>query len=272
MVGIIGIIASLTVLGLSLVVTRIATTALSLTGLSWEAAKFQARSAFTGTGFTTREAETVVNHPVRRRIIMWLMVARSAGLVSIIISLILSFGSSGEDGESRLLRLLWLVAGVLVLWIVARSRFIERWMRKVIHRALDRWTDLVVRDYNYLLNLSGHYSVSELNIEEQDWLADKKISDCQLRDEGILVLGIYRGDGSYVGAPTADTKIFADDTLILYGHSDVLKNLDQRQAGVAGETEHRNAISEQKKREEEQARKDEEYRKKKETGAKKSGR
>jgi hypothetical protein len=65
MVGIVGIIASLTVLGLSLIITRIATTALSLTGLSWEAARFQARSAFTGTGFTTTEAERVVDHPVR---------------------------------------------------------------------------------------------------------------------------------------------------------------------------------------------------------------
>ena len=71
MVGIVGVIASLTVLGLSLVITRIATTALSLTGLSWEAAKFQARSAFTGTGFTTSEAERVVDHPVRRRVIVY---------------------------------------------------------------------------------------------------------------------------------------------------------------------------------------------------------
>jgi len=46
MAGIIGIIASLTVLGLSLVITRLATVSLNLTGLSWETAKFQARSAF----------------------------------------------------------------------------------------------------------------------------------------------------------------------------------------------------------------------------------
>ncbi|MFO7970268.1 MAG: hypothetical protein R6U40_00800 [Desulfobacterales bacterium] len=50
MAGIIGIIASLTVLGLSLVITRLATVSLNLTGLSWETAKFQARSAFTGNG------------------------------------------------------------------------------------------------------------------------------------------------------------------------------------------------------------------------------
>mgnify|MGYP001044033985 CR=1 FL=1 len=47
MVGIIGIVAFIIVLGLSLLVTRVATVALSMTGLSHQVAKFQARSAFT---------------------------------------------------------------------------------------------------------------------------------------------------------------------------------------------------------------------------------
>lgn len=63
MLGVIGVIAFLIVLTLSLVITRIATVALTMTGLSSEAAEFQARSAFTGTGFTTAEAEKIVNHP-----------------------------------------------------------------------------------------------------------------------------------------------------------------------------------------------------------------
>lgn len=96
MLPVVGIVALLTVLGLSLLVTRIATTALTLTGLSREAARFQARSAFTGTGFTTGEAEKVVRHPVRRQVIAVLMVTRSAGLVTIVISLILSLTSGAE--------------------------------------------------------------------------------------------------------------------------------------------------------------------------------
>ena len=42
---------------LTLLINHIATVALSLTGLSREVARFQARSAFTGVGFTTNEAE-----------------------------------------------------------------------------------------------------------------------------------------------------------------------------------------------------------------------
>lgn len=64
------IVSLLIVLTLSILVTRIATVALAHTGLSRESAKFQARSAFTGVGFTTNESEKVVNHPIRRRILL----------------------------------------------------------------------------------------------------------------------------------------------------------------------------------------------------------
>ena len=139
MLGIVGIIAFLTVLGLSLFITRLATIALTYTGLSWEAARFQARFAFTGTGFTTSEAERVVDHPVRRRIIMLLMIARSAGVVSIIISLILSFGGYQSD-LGRLYRLLWIIGGVAVLLAAAgrddRAGHLSR--RRRLHRHSQR--------------------------------------------------------------------------------------------------------------------------------------
>ncbi|TWT47604.1 hypothetical protein [Botrimarina hoheduenensis] len=69
----IGVLSLLVALTLSLLITRVAAMALMFTGLSREAAKFQARSAFTGVGYTTQESERTVNHPVRRRIIMALM-------------------------------------------------------------------------------------------------------------------------------------------------------------------------------------------------------
>ena len=48
------------ILLISLLVVRIASVALVHTGLGREAARFQARSAFTGAGYTTSEAESVV--------------------------------------------------------------------------------------------------------------------------------------------------------------------------------------------------------------------
>lgn len=76
----ISIVTLLIVLTLSILLTRIATVALTHTGLSRESAKFQARSAFTGVGFTTSESEKVVNHPIRRRILLMLMLLGNAGI------------------------------------------------------------------------------------------------------------------------------------------------------------------------------------------------
>ena len=53
----------------SFIVVRIGGFALQLTGIEPEIARFQALSAFSGTGFTTREAERVAGHKTRRRIV-----------------------------------------------------------------------------------------------------------------------------------------------------------------------------------------------------------
>ncbi len=86
-----GLASVFVVVLVSLVITRVATVALSLTGMSREAARFQARSAFFGVGFTTTEAESVMGHPVRRRIVMLLMVIGSAGIAGVIASVVVSF-------------------------------------------------------------------------------------------------------------------------------------------------------------------------------------
>lgn len=263
MIGIIGIISLLTVLTLSLVLTRIATIALSLTGLSWETSRFQARSALTGTGFTTSETEKVVNHPVRRRIILILMVLRSAGLMTIIISLIFSFATVADESDI-LYRLLGLFGGVVILGLLSRSRFIDRILNKLIRKALNRWTTLHVRDYESLLKLSKEYTVTEININNDDWLNGKRIKECKISDEGINVLGIYREDGRYVGIPGADTKIHGGDTLILYARQNTLENLDKRFKGISGDKSHDEQVKEQKSHIEKQQKEEKDYEHRKE--------
>ena len=58
----IAVISLLVTLALSALVTRIGAVALSLTGMSREVARFQSRSAYSGCGFTTREAEQAVSY------------------------------------------------------------------------------------------------------------------------------------------------------------------------------------------------------------------
>src|SRR4030042_6411101 len=55
--------------------------ALEATGMERRKARFQAMSALTGTGFTTREAEDIVGHPKRRLVAGWLMFLGSVGII-----------------------------------------------------------------------------------------------------------------------------------------------------------------------------------------------
>ena len=78
----------------SIFINRIATKAFIMTGLSRDVAELQARSITTGTGYTTHEAEDIVNHPARRRLIMPLMLIQNVGMVTVISTFILSFVNS----------------------------------------------------------------------------------------------------------------------------------------------------------------------------------
>ena len=93
----IAIFSLFTVAMLSLLVTRIAAMALMFTGLSREAARFQARSAFSGVGFTTVEAELIMNHPVRRKIIMLLMLLGNIGIATVVATVIVSLLSTASS-------------------------------------------------------------------------------------------------------------------------------------------------------------------------------
>jgi K+/H+ antiporter YhaU regulatory subunit KhtT len=224
---------------LSMLVTRVATVALSLTGMSRESARFQARSALSGVGFTTSEAEGVVDHPVRRRIILALMVLGSAGLVGAAASLILSFGG-GAESSSRLVRALVLAAGLAVLLALSRSAWVDRHLARLIGRIL-RWRGLHVRDYGQLLALEGEWAVSELAVEPDDWLAGRTLRELKLRDEGVAVLGIHRRDGAYVGVPRGDALIEPGDLLVLYSTEARLEELDARKRGAQGDAAHERA-------------------------------
>jgi hypothetical protein len=249
MVAIISVLGALVI---SLLIMRVATVALTATGLAHEAARFQARSALTGVGFTTGEAESVVEHPVRRRIVMVLMLLGNAGLVTIVASLMLSFVNSG-GADATVVRIVLLVTGLGSILVLARSKALDRRLNKLIGRALSKWTDLDTRDYAGLLQLTRDYAVMELLVEPEDWMNGKTLADARLSDEGVLVLGISHAGGDYVGAPRGSTVASAGDTLILYGRSVTLAELDERGAGGVGDSAHESAVAQQRRLREDEA-------------------
>lgn len=245
------------VLTLSILVTRIATVALTFTGMSRESAKFQARSAFTGVGFTTDESEKVVNHPIRRRILLLLMLLGNAGVITAVSSLIISFVNT-KEADSLLLNIVLLVTGVILLWSLATSKWVDRHLSNLIAKFLKRYTRIDVQDYASLLHLAGEYQITELHVKKSDWIADKPLAELQLLDEGIVILGINRENGDYIGVPDGETEIRAGDVLITYGRAGNVAEIDERQAGFEGNREHHRKVKEQQRKKMQEKSKDEE--------------
>ena len=181
---------------------------------------------------------------------MLLMLVGNAGFVTVISTSMLTVL---KWEESRW----WSVpliggGGVVTLVALSRSRWVDRRMHRLISGLLKRYTTLDVRDYVGLLKLSGEYQVMEMLVEADHWLADRNLLEVSLREEGIMVLGINRADGTYVGAPRGATSIHSGDNIILYGKSGMCERLEKRQRGFEGERLHRQAVEEQKRELEEQ--------------------
>ncbi|QDV40535.1 TrkA-C domain protein [Stieleria neptunia] len=250
MVGVISLLVTLT---LSMIVTRVAAMALMFTGLSREAAKFQARSAFTGSGFTTQESEMVVSHPVRRQIVMLLMLLGNVGIATVAATVMVSvMSTSNSTWQTQVLLFTILIGGITFLWVFFSSRWVERHMNRVIAWLLKTFTDLDVRDYVSLLELSRGYAVTEMLVEPRDWMAGKSLASLRLSDEGILVLSIRREGGIFQGTPRGDDVVHPGDVLILYGDLDDVERLDKRRAGFRGDQEHAMSVEQQEEFEAEQ--------------------
>ncbi|MEO2152106.1 MAG: TrkA C-terminal domain-containing protein [Thermococcus sp.] len=242
----IALISLILVITLSLIIVRIGATALEMTGLSKEVASFQAQSAFSGTGFTTSESEYVVSHPVRRKIIRILIFLGSAGITSAIATLVLTFVGKSRSEATGSLIILALSLGTL--YVVFTSKRVERWMKKWIRRFLQRaFPQLRVYDYTQLLGITHGYSISQIKVKRNSWLANRTLRELELDKEGILILGIYRKTEKgeiYIGAPRGDTLIKPGDVLICYGPESALLNLSQRLKGKKGDREHEKAVKE----------------------------
>ena len=88
---------------------------------------------------------------------------------------------------------------------------------------------LDARDYARLLDLTGSYTVAELQAQGDDWLAGRPLGEMRLRDEGILVLGIHRAGGAHIGVPGRGEVIHPGDTVIVYGREERLAEQDRRE-------------------------------------------
>ncbi len=198
-------------LSLSVFVTRIAAVALRITGLDEQSARFQSLSAFTGTGFTTSEAESVVNYPIRRRIVTILMIAGNFGLVSVFATLVMSLVATEGDTDAVIEQVSWLLGGLVLLWVLILNKRADRIICAFVGRILESTTFLGKRSFYRLLQVSDGYSVCEHSVGQLDHVEER------LKNLNLELLALKRADGDVMLEQPQTIRLEAGDSLVVFG-------------------------------------------------------
>jgi hypothetical protein len=211
------------VIVMSLLVVRAGAIALAMTGMDEKKARFQALSAFTRTGFTTKEAELITRNPRRRTIVTWLMILGNAGIITVIVTATSSLAST-TSGSALAIGTLLLIAGVILVYFIARFTPLSKmWGRFIEKRFVDSefFEEGVSED---LLHLSEGYGLVKIFVTEGSPLIGHTLFESNTPENAFWVVGIERGK-DWISLPRSREKIEEKDRLIVYGNIDQLKSI-----------------------------------------------
>jgi len=208
----------------SWIIVRIGAIAFQLTGLEWSLAKFQSLSCFSGTGFTTRESELIVSDKRRRRIASILMVLGNAGLVTLIAT-----AAGALDPKKNLIpwlqdnflntpiNLAVLAIALFLVYKILNNRRITGKLTRYLRKKIIKQEIFKPVSFEELLQLTGGYGISRIEVTEKCPYVDKTLAESDLRKNDITILAIIRGEET-IPNPSANRKIQIGDGLIAFGN------------------------------------------------------
>jgi hypothetical protein len=223
----------------SFVVVRIGAIAFQLTGLEWSLAKFQALSCFSGTGFTTKEAELVTGNRQRRKIATVLIILGNAGFVIMIATLASSLVPQktvlSKLSESFLpvdippdlvkwVNLAIIIAVVYGIYKVFTYKKFVRKMTTFLRKKIIKKEIFQRVSFEELLLATGGYGISRIAVSSGSPVLNKTLAKSGLREQDIMVLATVRG-AETIPNPPANLKILLGDELICFGK---LENIRSR--------------------------------------------
>ncbi len=206
----------------SFIIVRVGGFALQLTGIEPDVARFQALSAFSGTGFTTREAERVVGHRTRRRIVTILIILGNAGMVTVIATLVASF-TQVSGYAWFFVRLAVIIGGIFILYrLIIRSnvgqRFIDWLQRPVMNRILREAPTV-----DEIFHVEKDWTISFVLMEGNSKSIGMSVADITAEGD-IEILGIDRA-GNYLTRLDRDEKVVEGDRLLVYANRKSVKQI-----------------------------------------------
>ena len=201
-------------LAISVSVVRVAGVAMRLTGLPETVARFQCLSALTGTGFTTHESEMIVNYPIRRRILVALMIIGNLGLVSVAGTFIVALVDAGQGASAIVWQVFTIIAAMAVVFIMTTFKRLDRVMCDAVGALLMKTTSLGTRHYQRILQLDDGYSIAEHTIAEPLEIQEGNVKGSA---DPLKPLAVRDGETRAFRALKGPTSLAPGDVLICFG-------------------------------------------------------
>ncbi|WP_108671965.1 TrkA C-terminal domain-containing protein [Peribacillus acanthi] len=195
----------------------------NMTGLDSKVARFQVISMLTGTGFTTEESNSIIDHPVRRKIGTFLILFGAFSLAVIISSI-----SNMLANNLRILELTFSISVLLVLVILSRIPRIKEHFTAKLHTEMEEHYDIWEHPIKEVLFLDEDDLITEVIITEDSPLIGQKPRDILKKEEDINLLFVKRGKIKI--RKDLETEILQEgDQLFLYGNQKEIEKKFERE-------------------------------------------
>ncbi|MCP1312171.1 TrkA C-terminal domain-containing protein [Paenibacillus tyrfis] len=199
------------------IVLEIAVMLLIVTGLDNEIARFQAVSMLTSTGFTTKESELILRHPVRRKIGVFLILFGVFSLAVMISTL-----SNLLAQSFRVPQLTGVTLGFGAVLLAIKNKRIVNSLKRRFHKHLKQEFELHELPIEEVLYFTGSDLFTGISIGKGSAMAGRGLRDVCCPKEDINVLFVQRGD-TKIRSGCLRLALQEGDILFVYGDKEAIE-------------------------------------------------
>lgn len=197
-----------------ILIIEIITVVFSLTGLPTDKARFQVISLLTGSGFTTKESELIMQHSATRKLAQVIMVIGYVGFVTGI-SFLINIMRSSLSVPGIIGIIIFFACAIFVL----KNRYVVENFDTLIKKIILGGTKKVPKSDIYELINNKGYGLYKIFVNVDSAIAGKSLKENNMKESGIQVLNIDRGN-ELINSPDGDEVIKNGDTLLVYGKTE----------------------------------------------------
>lgn len=195
-------------------IIEIITVLFSLTGLPTDKARFQVISLLTGSGFTTKESELIMQHSSTRKLAQVIMIIGYIGFVTGI-SFLINIMRTSLSVPGIIGIIIFFVCAVFIL----KNRYVVENFDSLIKRIILGGAKKVPKSDIYELINNKGYGLYKIFVNENSSIVGKSLKENNLKESGIQVLNIDRGS-ELINSPDGNEIIQNGDTLLVYGKTE----------------------------------------------------